>query len=924
VPFPVQTLVLTRLRGLLAAAMLVVWAAPGAGAQAAREFDIAPAPLGEALQAFIAQSDVQILFAPDRVQGRHSAGFRGRAQPGEALSHILSGTGLVHEFVARDVVAIRDRTVRGAVQPATGAVSQPISRTLDDGPLPAERIIVTGRRGQTPRDRLALSYAVSTIDTDALELAAARTPASLLGQVPGFWVEASGGEASNNVRSRGVPGDGYASVGVLEDGLPVQHDPGLAFLNADQFFRLGPSTARIEVVRGGPSALFTANAPGGVVNLVPREAGDSWAGLLDAETGDFGLVRTGLWAGGPLGGWRIGAGGFYRRDDGVRDPGYTANEGGQFGVRLQREAAGDGVSVTLAYRRLDDNVAFFLPIPLALDAGGGVHGVAGLDPNYGTLNGPALTGLDMPLGDGSVEPFDLAAGTGVVLDQLTASLSFPLAGWQVEPRLRLRRSDTRRHGLFPGTPELAGARIGRAEAAYLDDFPGLSALALRRAGDGSLLSAEDGQLVMDAAASIVEAPLDETIAEISAVRREGDHDLSVTAYFAASEAALRRDAGTLMIEARHRAGRLELVGLDASGAVIADLAPDGWIGAGAQYDRAEGRQDYAAIAVSDEWSFAPGWRLDGALRWETSRIEGRSERVARVDGGDPALIRDDRMLTGLGVDRHFEADFDQLSWTLGLDRRLSPDTGVFARYTDVGRLPGISHFWSHKTDVVPRVQDITLAELGYKRVGETWSVFATGFVSDFSGYRLSETTFDPASGALVERAVYASTRTYGIELEAAVDLAAGFGLRVRADLQRPRFRDFRYGVVEDGGVVIRDISDNHLLRVPDTTLHIMPVWDSADGRLRLQLPVTHFSARYADAANSLRLPAYTVVGFNAEYRFNDALRLRFVAENLTNEIGLTEANPRAGQLENAEADAGIITARPILGRHVRASLRYEF
>ncbi|NNC24704.1 Plug domain-containing protein, partial [Salinisphaera sp. USBA-960] len=78
--------------------------------------------------------------------------------------------------------------------------------------------------------------------------------------VPGFWVEASGGEASGNTRARGIPVDGFGSVTLLEDGIPVQHDPALGYLNGDQAFRLDETIERVEVVRGGPSSVFYSNA----------------------------------------------------------------------------------------------------------------------------------------------------------------------------------------------------------------------------------------------------------------------------------------------------------------------------------------------------------------------------------------------------------------------------------------------------------------------------------------------------------------------------------------------------------------------------------------------------------------------------------------------------------------------------------------
>jgi hypothetical protein len=46
--------------------------------------------------------------------------------------------------------------------------------------------------------------------------------------------------------------------------------------------------------------------------------------------------------------------------------------------------------------------------------------------------------------------------------------------------------------------------------------------------------------------------------------------------------------------------------------------------------------------------------------------------------------------------------------------------------------------------------------------------------------------------------------------------------------------------------------------------------------------------------------------------------------NLTNVIGLTEGNPRAGQFVSGDAGARYYLARPILGTSWRAALTYRF
>ena len=47
-------------------------------------------------------------------------------------------------------------------------------------------------------------------------------------------------------------------------------------------------------------------------------------------------------------------------------------------------------------------------------------------------------------------------------------------------------------------------------------------------------------------------------------------------------------------------------------------------------------------------------------------------------------------------------------------------------------------------------------------------------------------------------------------------------------------------------------------------------------------------------------------------------------ENLLNEVGLTEGNPRAGPFVSGEANSPFFVARPIYGRNFRFSLLWDF
>ena len=97
-----------------------------------------------------------------------------------------------------------------------------------------------------------------------------------------------------------------------------------------------------------------------------------------------------------------------------------------------------------------------------------------------------------------------------------------------------------------------------------------------------------------------------------------------------------------------------------------------------------------------------------------------------------------------------------------------------------------------------------------------------------------------------------------------------------------------------------------------------------DGKLRAELDWQYYGKRFSDAANTQIIPDYHLLNAQVRYNVTDAVTLYAYGTNLTNEIGLTEGNPRAGQFISGEAGARYYLARPELGRAYRVAVLYRF
>src|SRR2546428_2354561 len=180
--------------------------------------------------------------------------------------------------------------------------------TLATDPLNLEAVVVTGT--QTPRTKLETSNATTVLSAADLTQAAPRSTTEALRYVPGFTrVESSGGEVNENISMRGILGVEY--VMFMEDGLPVFPTMHTFFMNADNLIRMDENVDRMEVVRGGSSALYGSNTPGAIINIVNKEGGPEASGSMMAYGGTGGLARYDFDVNGPIGpDWRFNAGGF--------------------------------------------------------------------------------------------------------------------------------------------------------------------------------------------------------------------------------------------------------------------------------------------------------------------------------------------------------------------------------------------------------------------------------------------------------------------------------------------------------------------------------------------------------------------------------------------------------------------------------------
>ena len=832
--------------------------------------------------------------------------------------------GLASGFSQSAYAQDSDQAEHGPPAPKSGK-----TKTLDT-------VVVTARSGVETRTKAETSYSITTIDEDRLRMQAPTSVTEAMKSVPGFWVEASGGEASGNIRARGIPVDGYGSVNLLEDGIPVQHDPALGYLNADQAFRLDETIDHIEVVRGGPSSVFYSNAPAGAINFIPRQVGDNAEGLLKYTVGNYGLNRLDAWYGTPIGdGWKLGAGGFFRVDNGIRSPGYHANDGGQVRLNLSKQFE-DG-SFSVDYKYLNDKVALYLGIPMRTDADGKIHAVPGFNGNYGTLAGPETEHALMKEGNGGLYDFDNTDGTYVRRNQLTLKFDHDFDGWKLAESLRYDDTHTQRNGVFPNAVQSQATLFGQNKSTLTTYFPGASGLQLRYHDNGQLYGANqngNGLVLIDGLRGVT-MPVKEIISDTRLLHKfefgEQTHDVSLGYYYARFSQGFQRYSSTVLTDASDNARVLDLLAVNAAGQPVGSLTDNGFYRYGYEWANARGVSATNAFYLSDEWQVTDKLRIDAGARWENVHISGDTEMQTPLplNLGTPATSS---ILAGSGQFFHYDQSYHKLGWTLGANWQFTPQSGLFARWTPTFRLPNLGNYITASIvqnkpstyPAAPIIQTMDLGEVGYKFSNRWLDFYATAFYTKYNNVGFSNYVFNPVGNTSTNQQGYASTKTKGLELEGTWFPCKFFDVQLTATLQDPKYQNLRYTQLVSGEPVLLDYVDNQLIRVPRVSYRMVPGVNLLDGKLRLQLAYEYEGKRYVDTANSVVLPSYKVLSASARYEANQDWSMFLYADNLTNSLGLTEGNPRAGELLSTDAGANTFIARPLLGRAFRAAVMYRF
>lgn len=254
-----------------------------------RSFDLAPRPLGQALNDWAMQTGMQLIVQPSLVNDRSAPAVAGELTPRQALERLLAGTGLTARIDGAAVIVEQRPASQSAPAPGAATTLPAVTvraqgernATSEGTGLYAPQAVTVGKSAQSLRE---IPQSVSVITRQQIEDQGLISLADVMRRAPGVVQTDGPWRASYSARGLSIGNVRYEGGGV------------------SSFYSGELDTAlydHIAVVRG-PDGLFGAADAGGVINLSLKRPQRDARVRVSMTGGSWKFLRAELDATGPI------------------------------------------------------------------------------------------------------------------------------------------------------------------------------------------------------------------------------------------------------------------------------------------------------------------------------------------------------------------------------------------------------------------------------------------------------------------------------------------------------------------------------------------------------------------------------------------------------------------------------------------------
>ncbi|MGH8125857.1 MAG: TonB-dependent receptor [Rhodanobacteraceae bacterium] len=817
----------------------------------------------------------------------------------------------------------------------TTAASQPQSQSQSK-PQTLQAIVVTA--SPIGIKKLDASFNIVAADREQIRRANPISVADLLKISPGIWPESTGGQTGANIEIAGFPGGGDAPFFTnMVNGTPLYGMSSLSFMDSSSLLRLDDTIQRVEIVQGGPGAVFGPGQMGATANFILRTGTPKPSGDIGITYGDEGMERLDGFFGFQVApGWFGSIGGFYRMSDGVRDPQFKADKGGQLTATLVHDM--DNGTLLLWARTLNDKNQFITPIPMVQGSSDSFSGFPGFDPSDSTYYGHGIQHVQVPGPLGNMENANLANGRGGNLKFFGGSYDATFGTVSVSDHFVFSNMQLPTNALFSGpNPKplgyyLYGCNISEP-AGWCSDT--------NQPVDGDTLGYAADQMVSATLPNGQQVPLDQSVIHqgwwyIQKHLKNFDNDFrlnwqvfdgnTVTAglYLARYTDHDNWSLGNQMLMLNQP--NTQPIGLtyQQNGQTTVVANPQGFVNFNSNFDIIEaGLATNKALYLSDTWRIGP-WLLQAGGRMENLDAYQRTCNTTAVDlDGNPLTLYDNATPVCNGTWDMEHYDKTHPSFTAGANYEFNDHMSAYVR-ADTG-----AHFDDFDNGIrgtdgnFAPMQKIKNMEAGFKFQSGVLFLDVSIYHRLFTGLPYQESIAGKPIGPFENY----GANTHGLDLNTTWSPIENLHLKLIAD-----FMDGHY-THHNGCATFVDINGNTqcvsfdgapLQRQPKVRYLFMPSytlptsWGDVTGFLSYE----YAGQRYEDQTGLQPLGTFHTLGAGLVANVGSDWQFRLQGTNLTNAIGLTEGNARF--TGSSIGVGGVIMARPLTGREVFFQAKYKF
>ncbi|MBV9620146.1 MAG: TonB-dependent receptor [Gammaproteobacteria bacterium] len=818
-----------------------------------------------------------------------------------------------------------------------------------------QEVVVTANAANGVK-KLDASYNIVSADAEQIRMANPKSTADILKVSPGIWPESSGGQTGANIEIAGIPGGGDAPFFTnMIEGTPMYGMPSLSFMDSSSLFRLDDTVDRVEVVQGGPGAIFGPGQMGATANFILRRGTATPSGSLGLTYGNEGLYRVDGFYGFPISeGWYGSIGGFYRESNGVRDPQFKADKGGQLTGTLSHDL--DGGSLMFWARALDDKNQFIVPIPLIQTGSDSFGAYPGFDPLTGAYGSHNIQHVTLPNPGGGLENADLANGRGGELYYLGSKWEQKFGDWNVLNNFLIDGGHLNTNALFSGpNPRPLGyylygcqAAAGPLPAGYCSGTgtpvdtnnlgPGgmglTGAVSANYVGGGAVPLS---QSVITQGWWYIQKTLKNLVDEFRVSRMIFDGDTLTGGIYLArySDDDNWSLGNTMLMTNTPHATAITLTctgatgpacgaGATAPGGTYNITSPQGFVSYNNNYNILEhGNANNIAAYLSNSWKSGP-LLIDVSARVERLDANQRTCNRTPTALGGPFDLWDNAVPICNGTWDYEHYVRTRPSYTGGINYEIGSNMSVYARANTGVHFDDFDNGIRGAMGKFSPLETLTNYEAGFKFQNQFAYVDISVYKKDFTGLQYQET--DTQGNPLSAISNYGSD-SKGINFITTLTPIEHFNIRLVGDYMNGKYTDYigcaPYKDI-NGNTQCISINGAPLQRQPKFQIRVTPSYTVPGtwGDATLWVTYEHVGQRYEDQSGLQPLGSYYMLSGGLVVDVGKNWQFRLQGTNLTNQIALTEGNARIFGVNTGIG--GVIMARPIEGREINVQAKYLF